>query len=157
MTHAFCTGSQCSARIPACEIGLNLLERSVNGCRVRPAVPRAGCGCRHVLFPSCQPHGVASHLHFPARWKTSGRRAAALPRGSGGEGRREPRAVRPGPPRVNGGSPGAAPPPPHPGAALLLLFLPPSLAFQFWQGIKAAPPCGSSDPETSLIHGVLPP
>lgn len=34
---------------------------------------------------------------------------------------------------------------------------PPFLGFPFWQGIKAAPPCGSSDPETSLIHGVLPP
>lgn len=27
----------------------------------------------------------------------------------------------------------------------------------FWQGIKVAPPCGSSDPEMSLIHRVLPP
>lgn len=142
-------GSQCSARIPACETALNLSERSVNGRRVRPAVPRAGCGRRHVSLPELP--ASPPYLHFPAPLEQE--REAAGPGGSGspapsGRARQELTAAPAGPRRRL----------PTPALHYYYYYCSPlPLAFQFWQGIKAAPPCGSSDPETSLIHGVLPP
>lgn len=116
--------------------------------------------CLPLAFPS-----PPERERGRGRNRAAAQRPAAAKRAPRGASRSRER--RP-PPGERPGAPRAAPrrarrhftAAPHPGAALLLLLLllsPPFPRFQFWQGIKAAPPCGSSDPETSLIHGVLPP
>lgn len=125
-------------------------------------VPPYSCPGRCLLW-TCVTKLPRASASLPANHKMRGPRGTpyrvmSLPDTHRASGAASPGAVPHALPFALGRGAAGGPSVPGPlGVAAAARGRPPFLGFPFWQGIKAAPPCGSSDPETSLIHGVLPP